>query len=319
MTQGHQLFADELSELAMRLRDQRLSALAAEIAEPLRVAVQGRPGVGRRTVTAALIAAGVRGVGRPETAAAADLVVHVLAELAKPEDLAALRAVRGRPVLVVLNKTDLPRHGDIDAIRSTTGRPVEPLSALFALAAAGDRLDIELWSALRGVAAHPADLRSAEHFVGGPHPVPYLLRERLCTTVDLSGIERLLDLARAGGTPAQARALLGRLSGVDAVVSRLEAMSALTYHRRMSEVVIRLEALAVADDRIDEFLVSDATVAARLTAAAAALELPDEPTLGRARRWQARRSAPIGTGRRACAADVARGSLRAWAAAWNRT
>lgn len=314
MTQGHQLFADELTVLATQNSDPRLAMIAAAITAPLQVAVHGRRGVGRRTVAAALAAAGVRVAEPPTGTETAEVAVHVVAEVVKPEDTAALDAARRRPVLVVLNKADLRGHGGVAEVAGATRGPVETMSALFALAALGGGLDESLWEALDCVAVRPADLRSAEHFVSGPHPVPRQIRERLCATIDLSGIEALLDLARRDGTAAQARARLCQLSGVDRVVARLKVMGAAVYHRRMSEAVTRLEAMAVGDSRIDEFLVGDVTVAARLTAAAAAIDLPDEAALGRARRWHAHRSAPVGAAQRACAADIARGSLRAWAA-----
>lgn len=312
MTQGHQLFVDGLIELAARTFDSRLSTIAAGITAPLQVAVHGRRGVGRRTVTAALAAAGVGIAGRPDAARNADLVVHVVAEVVKPEDLAALHAARRRPVLVLLNKLDLAGHSVAAPV------PVEPMSALFALAALGGEFDDELWQALRCLADQPPELCSAERFVSCPHPVPRPTRERLCATLDVSGVEALLDLARRDGTVAQARALLRRLSGVDGVLARLAEIGAAVYHRRMTEAVTRLEAMAVRDDHIDEFLVRDVTVAARLTAAAAAIGPPEETALARARRWQAHRSAPVGAAQRACAADIARGSLRAWAATRSR-
>ncbi|OMC08901.1 hypothetical protein A5735_19585 [Mycolicibacter heraklionensis] len=308
MTQGHRLFADELRVLATQNCDPRLAMIAAAITAPLQVAVYGRRGVGRRTVAAALSAAGVSVAERP---AGADLVLYAVTEVIKPEDIAALRAERRRPVLVVLNKSDLPGH-HVEAV------PVEPMSALFALAALGEGLDERLWEALRRVAARPADLCCAEQFVSAPHPVSRADRERLCATVDLAGIAALLDLARRDGTLAQARARLRRLSGVDRIVARLEANGAAVYHRRMSAALTRLEAMAVGDSRIDEFLARDTTVAARLDAASAAIDLPDEPALPRARRWQAHRHAPLDAAGRACAADIARGSLRAWAATRGR-
>lgn len=308
MTQGHRLFADELRVLATQNCDPRLAMIAAALTAPLQVAVYGRRGVGRRTVAAALSAAGVSVAERP---AGADLVLYAVTEVIKPEDIAALRAERRRPVLVVLNKSDLPGH-HVEAV------PVEPMSALFALAALGEGLDERLWEALRRVAARPADLCCAEQFVSAPHPVSRADRERLCATVDLAGIAALLDLARRDGTLAQARARLRRLSGVDRIVARLETNGAAVYYRRMSEALTRLEAMAVGDSRIDEFLARDTTVSARLDAASAAIDLPDEPALARARRWQAHRHAPLDAAGRACAADIARGSLRAWAATRGR-
>ncbi|WP_082957275.1 hypothetical protein [Mycolicibacter heraklionensis] len=318
MTQGHQLFADELTALAMQNSDPRLAMIAADIAAPLQVAVRGRRGVGRRTVAAALAAAGVLVAEQPAVSEIADLSVHVVAEVIKPEDTAALHAARRHPVLVVLNKADLRGHVGVLEVAGVTRGPVEPMSALFALAALGSGLDEALWEALGRVAARPADLRCAEQFVSRPHPVSRQTRERLCATVDLSGVAALLDLAESGGTVAQARARMRQLSGVDHVVARLKMMGGAVYHRRMSEAVIRLEAMAVGDSRIDEFLNRDATIAARLTAAAAAIDIPNEPMLARARRWQAHRSAPVNAAQRSCSADIARGSLRAWAATRDR-
>ncbi|MGB3665217.1 MAG: hypothetical protein WBA04_20230, partial [Mycolicibacter algericus] len=54
VTQGHQLFADGLTRLAADLSDPRLLSIAVDVNAPLRVAVCGRRGVGRRTVAAAL-------------------------------------------------------------------------------------------------------------------------------------------------------------------------------------------------------------------------------------------------------------------------
>ncbi|OBI09972.1 hypothetical protein A5715_11820 [Mycolicibacter heraklionensis] len=310
VTQGHQLFADELRVLATQNCDPRLAMIAAAITAPLQVAVYGRRGVGRRTVAAALTAAGVNVAERP-AGAEPDLAVYAVTEVVKPEDIAALRAERRRPVLVVLNKSDLRGH-HVEAV------PVEPMSALFALAALGEGLDERLWEALRRVAAQPADLCCAEQFVSAPHPVSRADRERLCATVDLTGVAALLDLARRDATLGQARARLRRLSGIDRIAARLEANGAAVYHRRMSEALSRLEAMAVGDSRIDELLARDTTVAARLDAATAAIDPPDEPALARARRWQAHRHAPLDAAHRACAADIARGSLRAWAATRGR-
>ena len=302
---GHRRFADALTALAAGCGDRRLSALAAAITAPLRVAVAGRRGTGRRTTAAALAAAGACIAEQH-----ADLVVYVVAEAFKPEDLAAISGVHGPPVLVVMNKSDLGGHLGLPPAHL----PVERMSALFALAALGGGLDIQLWQALGDLAGQPHAQRSLD----GGDRVPPQVRERLCTAIDLSGIEALRELAGHDGSLAQARALLNRLSGITDVTARLEAMGACTYHRRMSEAVIRLEAIAVADSRVDEFLVGDATVFARAAAAAAALDVPDEPALAQARRWQSYRQAPLGPAASACAADLARASLRTWAAQRSR-
>lgn len=135
MIQGHQLFADGLTRLAGEISDPGLSSIAAGVVAPLRVAVFGRRGVGRRTVAAALSAAGVCVADRPD--APADALVHVVAEAVKPEDTAAVRAARRRPVLVVLNKVDLAGCCGVTDVAAATDAPAESMSALFALAGLG--------------------------------------------------------------------------------------------------------------------------------------------------------------------------------------
>ncbi|MBS9533268.1 hypothetical protein KIH27_06645 [Mycobacterium sp. M1] len=117
-------FVADLLRLADATSDPRLAALAARIAAPVRVAVGGRPGVGRRTVAAALQRAGVAVAD-----ADAGVAVHVVAEVCKPEDVAAVAAAT-RPTLVVLNKADLPGGADADEIARRLGTPVQPMSGL---------------------------------------------------------------------------------------------------------------------------------------------------------------------------------------------
>lgn len=109
--QGHQIFVDELARFATSSADQRVVAIAQRAAEPLRVAVRGRPGVGCRTVARALQGAGSSSgmTVTPQARAAdsdVDLVVYVTVEVVKPEDREAIAATR-RPVVAVLNKADL--------------------------------------------------------------------------------------------------------------------------------------------------------------------------------------------------------------------
>lgn len=249
VAQAHQLFADGLTGLAADLCDPRLSAMAVSLTAPLRVAVRGRRGVGRRSVAAALAGAGVNVVAPAEPSGDADVDVYVVAEVVKPEDRTALDTSR-RPVLAVLNKVDV--SGVDVRVTAALGVPWVPMSALFALA--GD------------------DLRP--------------------------------------------------LSGVDDVVARLTALGAAVHYRRMTDAVARLHACAVGDDRIHEFLIADATVAARMAAAEAVMAahcLAGEPSLRRARRWHGCRSMPLDATGRACAGDIARGSLRLWAATADRS
>ena len=104
---GHQIFTDGLMRLATHTGAPRLAALARRVGAPATVAVHGRHGVGVSTVTEVLTAAGVR--VRDADIADADIDVRVVAEVVKPEDLAALRT--GRPTLTVLNKADLAGFG----------------------------------------------------------------------------------------------------------------------------------------------------------------------------------------------------------------
>jgi hypothetical protein len=238
----------------------------------------------------------------------ADVTVYVLAEVVKPEDHAAIRAT-GRPVLTVLNKADLiattapGRHPQgptaaADAwcarLSARTGVPVEPLVALLAVAG----LDDESWQAL--TAGH-------EH--------------RLLGTLDIFGTRQAGAAIRQGATRADVDVLLHTLSNIDAVVARIDAFGAQIRYRRMTEAVAELEAMAVADRRIGEFLARDDTVVARMVAALDVVEAvggdaaPADTAavhLRRALRWQRRLRDPATATQRACGADIVRGSLRLW-------
>jgi hypothetical protein len=311
--QGIGTFVDELTRFAAGIADvhdaARVSAIAARAGAPLQVAVRGRSGVGCRTVGRALDDCGVALAW--DDPKQADLVVHVLAEVVKPEDSMAISEER-RPVLVVLNKSDLlgfagdgpvavakARCGQFSAL---LGAPVRPMSALLAVGAhhdVGGRADETLWIALRVLAGHPYGPASVEGshegFLAATVPVPAGIRQRLLETFDLFGIALAVAAFRQGSSVAQARRLLRRVSGVDAVVSGLTAAGAGLRYRRVLDAVAELEALAVSGgdtgSRIGEFLRRDDTVVARM---AAALDATDA---GPADGHDAAR-------------DIARGSLR---------
>ncbi|ORW94992.1 hypothetical protein AWB92_00170 [Mycobacterium sp. IEC1808] len=348
---GHRLFVDELARFAAGRADPRVTAITERAGAPLRVAVGGRRGVGCRTVARALDLAGAgRGIAATAgTSAGADVVVYVTAEVIKPEDAEAVAAA-ARPVLAVLNKADLAgslsgRGGDgpIAAARqrcarlaALLGHPIEPMIGLFAVAAL-DGLDDELWAALRVLAADPAGAGcldgSFAGFLAAENPVPTAVRLRLLDTLDLFGTALGIAAARRGRTPAQARALLRRLSGVDAVLDKVAVIGAQVRYQRVLRAVAELEALAVAAGRdgeaISNFLASDDTVVARMAAAVDLAEaaghdpgsdVPDDPAaqLPRAVRWQRYslgRLGPVSDLQRACGADIARGSLRLWSQA----
>ncbi|OBI77739.1 hypothetical protein [Mycobacterium asiaticum] len=321
--EGHRIFVDELTRFAQEAADQRLLAIAQRTGVPLRVAVSGRPGVGRRTVTRALDRAGLSvTTGTP----AAELHVHVVAEVVKPEDTGA------GATLAVLNKADLTtfasRAEPVAAARvrceqfsELLGAPVLPMSGLLA-AAALEGLDPVCWAALRALAADPDGLdcldRGFDGFLAARLTVPVAARWRLLAVLDLFGIALAVAALRRGAGPAGVRAVLRRVSGVEAVLERLVVAGARPRYRRVLDAVADLEALAVSDARVAAFLARDATVVARMAAALDAaradeLELGPVTPLQRAAHWQRRQRAATNELHRACAADIARGSLRLWA------
>ncbi len=271
-----------------------------------------------------------------------DVIVHVLAEVIKPEDAEAMAASR-RPVLAVLNKADLVgslsgRTGDAPTatararcarLSALAGVAVEPMVAVLAVAAL-DGLDDTMWTALRALAEWPGHAglfdASCDGFLAAEAPVPAEVRPRLLTTLDLLGTALGVAAVRRGRTPAQLRELLRRTSGVDAVVARLWSLGAEARYRRVLDAVAELEALAVGADRLGEriggFLARDDTVLARMAAAVAVAEAAGleaggdaDDHLPRAVRWQRCRRAPVSELHRACGADIARGALRLWARA----
>jgi hypothetical protein len=351
--QGHQTFADELARFAAGRADPRVTAIADRAAAPLRVVVRGRPGVGRRTVARALDRAGIASgisatTGASTSACGDDVVVYVTAEVVKPEDTDAIAAA-GRPVLAVLNKADLAgslsgRSGDgpIAAARmrcaefsELVGAPMEPMIGLLAVAALDD-LDTALWAALRALAADPGGPSSLDGsfsgFLAADNPVPTDLRRRLLDALDLFGTALGIAALRQGRTPEQVRALLRRMSGVDAVLNKIAVFGAEVRYQRVLAAVAELEALAVSRDEIAEsisgFLARDDTVVARMAAAvelaeAAGLEVDpvdldrDDAAahLPRAVRWRRYIRGPVSDLHRACGMDIARGSLRLWSQA----
>jgi hypothetical protein len=354
--QGHRTFADELARFAAGRADPRVTAIADRAAAPLRVVVCGRPGVGRRTVARALDRAGIASGIAVTTAAttpasAADVVVYVVAEVVKPEDIAAIAAA-GPPALAVLNKADLAgslsgRSGDgptaaarmrCAEFSGLLGVPVEPMIGSLAVAAL-DNLDGGLWAALRVLAADPAGPSSLDGsysgFLAADNPVPTDVRERLLDALDLFGTALGIAAARQNRTPGQFRALLRRISGVDAVLNKIAAAGAEVRYQRVLAAVGDLEALAVSRDEISEsicaFLSRDETVVARMAAAvdlaeAAGLEVDpvdldrDDaaahlPRAVRWRRYSLGSLGPVSDLHRACGVDIARGSLRLWSQA----
>lgn len=353
--QGHQIFVDELARFADGVVDPRVAAIARRTAAPLRVVVRGRRGVGRRTVARALDRAGTAsGIAADLQLSAsapdpgADAVVYVVAEVVKPEDAHAIAAA-GQPV-VVLNKADLSgRRGDgpIAAARARCadlsaliGAPMEPMIGLLAVALdeLDDADDQALWAALHTLATHPGAAACLDGlfagFLAADGPVPAGVRQRLLDTLDLFGIALAVAAIRQGRTPAQVRALLRRMSGVDAVLAKVGVLGAEVRYQRVLGAVAELEALAAGGgllgERIGGFLSRDDTVVARMAAAvdlaeaagldpggpgSAGVDRDPSAHLPRAVRWQRYSRASASELHRACGADIARGSLRLWSQA----
>lgn len=346
--QGHQIFVDELARFAAGLDDPRVTAIAERTAAPLRVAVRGRRGVGRGMVARALGRAGAANVRVASLDDGVDVVVYVTTEVLKPDDIDAIGAMAtaGHPVLAVLNKADLAgslsgrgADGPIAAARARckdlatlAGVPMEPMIGLLGVAALED-LDNAMWAALRTLATAPGACLddSFAGFLAADNPVPTDVRLRLLDTLDLFGTALAIAAIRQGRTPAQVRALLRRMSGVDAVLAKLSVVGAEVRYQRVLVAVAELEALAVGQgwlgERISGFLSRDDTVVARMAAAvdlaeAAGLDvgpvdLHRNPAahLPRAARWQRYSRASVNDLHRACGADIARGSLRLWSQA----
>ncbi|KAA8967516.1 hypothetical protein [Mycobacterium sp.] len=309
---GHQIFVDELARFARAAADTRWTAIVERVGAPLRVAVVGRRGVGRRTVARALARAGI---DLAPSSSAADLDVYLIAEVVKPEDRDAIAAA-GQRVLTVWNKADLA-----DPL---PGVSAEPMVGLLAVAALDGLLDDTRWAALRLLCARPADLSSPDSFLTGAHPLPVATRRRLLDTFDVFGITQAIAAIRRGESKTQVQALLRRLSRVDAVVASITAAGAEVQYRRLLDAVAELEALAVTDRLAGRFLSRDDTVIARMRAAIDVVEaagVPVEPAghpaayLRRARHWQRYSRGPVSAVHRACGADIARGSLRLWSRA----
>lgn len=290
-THGHAIFTDRLVRFAAEVDDPRVAAAAARAGADLTVAVHGRAGVGRGTVARALAGAGF------VVADAGDVDVHVVAEVVKPEDKAAVAASK-RPALLVLNKADL-----VTGARALCAR----------------------YGALTGVAAvpmvaHLADVHVDDELLTAVRaPAP---SRRLLDTLDLYGISHAVSAVRAGADAAGLRRVLRARSGVDGVVAALASLLAEARYRRVGSACAALEAIAAAgDDGVAAFLREDDTVIACMAAAVDVVQTAgitvdpsDDPAahLRRAAHWQRYRCGPVNAVHTACASDIARGSLRLW-------
>ncbi|MGB6207764.1 hypothetical protein [Mycobacterium sp.] len=319
---GYQIFVDELERFASDAADARCAAIANRLAAPLRVVVSGRRGAGRNTVARALACVGnSRGTIAVTTSPEADVDVYVIAEVVKPEDRAAISGA-GRPVLTVLNKADLiatrqpgchPGGPTVAArtrckqLSARTGVPIEPVVGLLAV---DDLVDDTIWAGLQTLAS-PSDVP----------PVAEELHRRMLDTLDVFGVQQALGAIRRGATRDQTRAVLRRLSCIDDVVDKIESFGAQVRYRRLLDAMAELQTLAVADQRIGEFLARDDTVLARMAMAVDVVEAAGMTVdrcdsaaayLRRAVGWQRYSRGPVAGLHRACGADIVRGSLRLW-------
>ncbi len=315
---GHQIFIDELTRFAARTGDTRVARILERLSAPLRVWVGGRPGVGRRTVRAALVGAGVEVV----PSSTAEVTVWVFAEAFKPEDRVALDAT-DRPKLAVHNKVDLA--GGLPATPAATcpvlaGAPKVPMAALLATAV----LDEELLGALRMLTLRPADMRTTDAFLDSPHPLPRTVRERLLATLDRHGITEAVHALTAQShspAPEMLPDLFRRLSGVDRLTATLHDVAAPVRYQRVRGAIAELQLLAAAsaDEPLADFLVTDDTVISVMAeaidvmqAAGLTVQPADEPTaqLRRAAYWRRFSNGPVDVLHRQCGADICRGALR---------
>jgi hypothetical protein len=322
---GHSIVAEKLARLAADLNDPSIDAIAARSVGAPTVRVAGRAGVGRKSVAHALAGCGVA------VADSGDVDVHVIAEVLKPEDEAAVAASAAhRPTLIVLNKADLSafaRGGPMVAARqrcaryrAMTGVTTVPMVAHLA----GLQVDDETLASLRTLATTPWRPGPADDFVASPHRLPSDDRARLLATLDLYGIAQAVAAVRAGADRTVLRRVLTSCSGVDRVVVALAPLVAEAGYRRILRARADLSAAAIADKRVAEFLSDDETVVACMAAAVDVVETAGVPVdpgddaeahLSRAAHWHRYRNGPVNPVHRACADDIARGSLRLWHAA----
>jgi hypothetical protein len=188
------------------------------------------------------------------------------------------------------------------------------LAGVLAVAALDDLMDHTVWAALQMLAAQ--------------RPTPAQLRRRLVETLDVFGVAQAVAAISRGATRTETGTLLRRLSCIDEVVDKIEALGAQVHYQRVLDAVADLEVLAVTDRRVGAFLSRDDTVVARMMAAVDVVEAVGMTVdrgdsaaahLHRAVAWHRYRREPVPGVHRACGADIVRGSLRLWSRAGGST
>jgi hypothetical protein len=320
---GRLIFVDVLTQFAEQSRNPRLTPIIRRAGAPVQVAVHGRRGVGRTTVSTALTGFGV---AVTTDAASADVAVQVIAEILKPEDRLAISR-SDRPTVIVLNKADLTTFGADGPLASAQGHaktinasmnmPTVPMVGLLAVA----ELDDASMAALRTLVHAPADLTSTDAFLQSDHPLPEEMRRRLLDTLDRLGIAHAVLAIEDGADAPAVRALLRRISRVEEAVALVEGAAAPVRYRRVRGAIAELHALAIrsGDQKLTGFLTSDETVLAVMGAAVDVVEADgmhvdrsDDAAAHRRRAvyWRRYVSGPVGALHYSCAADIRRGSLR---------
>lgn len=312
-----------LAGCAALTADPRLAAVERSLRAPVSVAVRGRRGVGRDAVAAALAAAGV---AVTRAAGNADAEILVLAERLTDEERSVLER-RSRPTLVILNKADLggaEAGGPLAAADRAAARFAErlglPVVPMVALLAVVDLRDDDV-ATLRALIAAPVEMTSVDAVVAGPHPVPEEVRRDLLDRLDRFGLAHAVLAAAEGLGAAAVTARLRALSGTDAVLAALSAVTAPVRYARICAAVRTLRVLAAetSDERLAAFLDGDDVVLAVMTAAADVVEATGASVdrgddagahTRRALRWHGHARAPLDALHRSCAADIVRGSLR---------
>jgi len=323
---GLQALAGLVDEVACALPQSRLTPVLSRLRRPVRVAVDGRSGVGRCTVATVLHR---RGVTVASTGERADLRVVVIAEALKPEDRAMLET--DVETVIVLNKADLSGSAAGGAmanavrraveVRALTGVPTVPMVGLLAEAAVDDELDGELVDALRTMVTAPADLTSVDAFASVEHPVDRGVRERLLERLDRFGVAHAVVALARGADPAHLPKLFDDVSNVAAVLAQLRQAAAPIRYRRVRAALAELSSLTVEfdDPRLTGLLSSDPVVLATMTAAVEVVEADGltvdardgaNAHMRRATRWQRYGEGPVNALHRQCSADIVRGSLR---------